>query len=348
MPLQPPDLKKLTPEQKDELILELWALVQVQREQIDALTKRVEAQEREIADLKTKLGEPPKTPDNSSVPPSRGQKANPKGRMERTGLRQGSVGRQGGGRPLVRDPDEIIIAKAKRCCHCEAELGDEDQKLHSRHDKIEIPPVKPIVTRVERYAGHCPCYHGVTLAPVPEGMEEGSPFSPNILALALYLRFIHAISYKRLSQLFKHLFALHISEGALDAMFRRAKPRFDDKVAVILARLRKSRVIYSDETGVRIDGKSCWNWVFQNKDVVIHVVRHSRGTGVVSEVLNGHRPALWVSDLYGAQQGHANQWQVCLATSYETASLPRGRGHGFCPAHEGMAAPGGCAGPAAS
>jgi transposase len=69
-----------------------------------------------------------------------------------------------------------------------SELGDEDQKLHSRHDKIEIPPVKPIVTRVERYAGHCPCCHGVTLAPVPEGMEEGSPFSPNILALALYLR----------------------------------------------------------------------------------------------------------------------------------------------------------------
>jgi hypothetical protein len=77
MTLQPPDLKKLTPEQKDELILELWAVVQAQREQIDALTKRVEAQERDIADLKTNLGEPPKTPDNSSVPPSRGQKPTP-------------------------------------------------------------------------------------------------------------------------------------------------------------------------------------------------------------------------------------------------------------------------------
>lgn len=114
------------------------------------------------------------------------------------------------------------------------------------------------------------------------------------------------ISYKRLCQLFLHLFALRLSEGALDAMFQKAKPRFDDKVAAILARLRKSRVIYSDETGVCIDGKTCWNWVFQNKDVVIHVVRHSRATNVVTEVLNGHRPALWVSDLYGAQQGHAD------------------------------------------
>jgi len=53
--------------------------------------------------------------------------------------------------------------------------------------------------------------------------------------------------------------------------------------------------------------------VFQNADVVIHVVRPSRGAAVVTEVLGGHRPALWVSDLYGAQQGHADAWQVCLA-----------------------------------
>ena len=51
----------------------------------------------------------------------------------------------------------------------------------------------------------------------------------------------------------------------------------------------------------------------RNSEVVIHVIRRSRGAGVVAEVLDGHRPALWVSDLYGAQQGHAEGWQVCLA-----------------------------------
>ncbi len=56
-----------------------------------------------------------------------------------------------------------------------------------------------------------------------------------------------------------------------------------------------------------------WNWIFQNEDVVIHVVRPSRGAGTVAEVLGGHRPALWASDLYGAQRGHADAWQVCLA-----------------------------------
>jgi len=63
--------------------------------------------------------------------------------------------------------------------------------------------VRAVVTRMERYAGRCTCCGGVTLAPVLEGMEEGSPFSVNILALAIYLRFTHAVSYRRLSQLSK-------------------------------------------------------------------------------------------------------------------------------------------------
>ena len=55
------------------------------------------------------------------------------------------------------------------------------------------------------------------------------------------------------------------------------------------------------------------NWVFQNDQVVIHVVRNSRAASVVTDVMAGHRPRIWVSDLYGAQQGHADLWQVCLA-----------------------------------
>jgi len=170
-----------------------------------------------------------------------------------------------------------------------------------------------VVTRVEHYAGRCRCCGGTTLAPVPQGLEPGTPFSVSIVALAMYLRFVHAISYRRLSRLLGELFGLGISEGALHAAFRRGKPAFDADVASILARLRRARVVCSDETSVRIDGRTCWNWVFQNSEVVIHVIRRSRGAGVVAEVLDGHRPALWVSDLYGAQQGHAEAWQICLA-----------------------------------
>ena len=112
----------------------------------------------------------------------------------------------------------------------------------------KLPPVRPVVTRVERYLGRRRCCGGATLAPVPEGMGEGSPFGVSILALALYLRFTRAVSYRRLTRLFPHLFALPISEGALDALFRRAKPRFDDAAAAILrpAAPRPGRLLRRD------------------------------------------------------------------------------------------------------
>src|SRR3712207_9492021 len=104
----------------------------------------------------------------------------------------------------------------------------------------------------------------------------------------MYLRFAHHVSYRRLSRLLLELFGLAISEGALDAAFQRGKPRFDAETAAILARLRRARVVCSDETGVRIDGRSCWNWVVQNNAVVIQIGRRSRGADVVREIGRAH------------------------------------------------------------
>ena len=284
---QLPDLSRLSHDEKDALIRALWA-------QVQALTARV-------AELEARLEAPPKTPDNSSLPPSVGKKAKRDEKPKRRGPRQGSLGRKGGGRKLVEHPDETVIARPLCCAHCQAALDEADQNLAARYDKVDLPLVRPVVTRVERYAGQCRHCGGTTLAPVPEGLEPGTPFSRNIVALAIYLRVVHAISYRRLTRLM------------LDGAFRRAMPCLDAEVGAILARLRRARVVCSDETGVRVGGQNAWNWVFQNGEVVIHVIRHSRAASVVGEVMAGHRPVLWVSDLYGAQRGHAEEWQICLA-----------------------------------
>jgi transposase len=148
---QLPNLNHLSHAEKDALIRALW--------------QRLEASERRIAELEARFAEPGKTPDNSSLPPSKGEKPNRPEKTKRTGLRKGSLGRKGGGRPLVCHPDERVIAKAPACTHCHAALTDADQVLHGRYDKIDLPVVRPVVTRVERYAGQCPCCGGVTLAP---------------------------------------------------------------------------------------------------------------------------------------------------------------------------------------
>ena len=92
-----PDLDHLSHAEKDALIR--------------ALFQRLEAAERRIAELEARLAEPGKTPDNSSLPPSKGQKPNRPEKTKRIGPRKGSLGRKGGGRPLVCHPDETVTAK---------------------------------------------------------------------------------------------------------------------------------------------------------------------------------------------------------------------------------------------
>src|ERR1700712_4897431 len=115
-----PDLSQLTHEEKDALIRALWA-------QVQALTAQVQTLMARVAELEAKLDVPPKTPDNSSLPPSRGKKTNRPGEGKRQGLRPGSLGRIGGGGALTATPDEIVVAQPVRCAHCRAALEEADQ-----------------------------------------------------------------------------------------------------------------------------------------------------------------------------------------------------------------------------
>ena len=152
------------------------------------------------------------------------------------------------------------------------------------------------------------------VVPVPAGIEPGTPFGVSIQSLATYLRSTHAISHERLSALFTQGYGVAIREGALAHLFQRVTMRLDDRVAEILTRLRSSRLICSDETGARVNGRTHWEWVFQNAAVCVPVIRPSRGHGVIREILADHRPTMWVSDLYSAQRHHpAEDWQVCVA-----------------------------------
>ena len=95
--MQLPDLSRLTHDEKDALILALWG-------QVQALTAQVRTLVARAAELEAKLGELPKTPDNSSLPPSQGKKPNRAAKALRCGPRPGSLGRMGGDGRWQRPP----------------------------------------------------------------------------------------------------------------------------------------------------------------------------------------------------------------------------------------------------
>jgi len=62
----------------------------------------------------------------------------------------------------------------------------------ARHSSV--PPVKPIVTRVEQYGGWCASCGQPYVAPLPAGREAGTPFGASVQRLATSLRYTHALS----------------------------------------------------------------------------------------------------------------------------------------------------------
>lgn len=284
-----------------EMILAQAAAIAEQGRQIAALTARV-------AELEAKLGLPPRTPDNSSTPPSRGHK--PSRNAASQDKRQAHPGAH---RPLHPSPTSKRDVMAVSCQHCGADVSAIPQGPREAYDHVEIPEIKPEVTRVNLHGGTCPCCAKRFKAPAPRDMPRGSPFGPNLRALAIYLRFTQGVAFERLASLLSNLLGLEISEGALVNILAASRPAFAARANDIRERLLAGTVLQSDETGLRVGKKNWWLWVFHHADSAVFEVEPSRGKRVVAAFLGDVRPAVWVSDRFCAQMGWASENQVCLA-----------------------------------
>src|SRR6202163_4230575 len=279
----PPDFSSLSSSEKDALIRTLLA--------------RVDALIAENAALCERLNLPPKTPGNSSTPPSQGHKASGEGETKPK-----AKSHAGFHRPLHPTPTRRRDVLADRCGHCRADVSAVSQTTVHAYDRIEIPEIVPDVTRVTLHGGVCPCCARRFKAAAPEGLEPGSPFGPNLRAFVLYLRFAQAIPFERLARLMSDLLGLEISEGALANMLEASGSAvaqqtilirdrllsyvlgleitdgslanmleasgsaFAPQTSLIRARLLSGTILQSDETSARVGKKTWWTWVFHNAD----------------------------------------------------------------------------------
>jgi transposase len=300
--MAPETLDSLDPDSLKPLVLQLLT-------RIDELLAQNKTLLARVAEQEAKLGQPPKTPTNSSLPPSRVQKANvataPRGR-------KGRKGRPGVTRALCANPDQTREIYAEKCA-CGARLSSADQPQVFACDHIDLPPIRPAMTRVHLHKGRCPCCQRRVAARPPADMRPGTPFGPGIVALVTYLHACQMASYARLTEVLDGEFGLQISEGAIANMLARAKEPLAAQAAEIAQIVRASPVIASDETSARVCGKSHWQWMFIAASAVHHTIEPTRGKIVPTAFLGPAKPNVWVSDRLAAQGNQAKAHQYCLA-----------------------------------
>jgi transposase len=263
----------------------------------------------ELIELVLRMQHPPKTSRTSSKPPATDRKQ----RRDQAKPGGAKPGHEGHSRIISATPDEVVEHRPDRCSCCSAVLmADLPGETISIHEQIDLPEITPHVTQHWRLAVRCPACGKRAAAPVPDA-AKGTPFGPRLHAVATYLKTFQALSYERLQAALADLFGLTLSQGGLMNLLQRAQGRFAEGRAKAVAALRRAAVVASDETGVRIEGSNAYHWVFRCAEAVVHHASPTRGAIVVRTVMDGHRPAVWCSDRYSAQQGHADAHQTCLA-----------------------------------
>jgi len=263
----------------------------------------------ELIELVLRLQRPEKTSRTSSRPPATDRKE----RREQAKPGGAKPGHEGHSRVISEDPDAVVEHRPDRCPCCGGALhADLPSESVSVFERIELPEIAPVVTQHRRMGVHCPSCGTRVVAPMPEE-ARGTPFGPRLHAVATYLKTFQALSYERLQAALSDLFGLTLSQGGLMKLLQRAQAQFQPGREAAISALRRAAVVASDETGVRIEGSNAYHWVFRSAEAVVHQASPTRGACVVREMMDGHRPAVWISDRYTAQQGHGAEHQTCLA-----------------------------------
>ena len=282
---------------------QLIEIILAQAAMLEQLTRRV-------SELEARLGLPPKTPDNSSVPPSHGRKAS----AATPASKRRRKGRTGAHRALASNPTQTYERRASSCPHCRADVSGARQWLCEAYDHVELPPVEPVVTRINLLGGDCPHCRRRFKAAAPAAMPPGSPFGARLRALAIYLRYTHGIAFERRSRTLFDLFGVKLSEGALVNMLKQATGAFAAQTERIRNDLMAAPALASDETGLRVGKRNFWLWVVHHRDSAVFLADPTRAKRVLEDFLADHRPDFWLSDRYGGQKGFAKlQHQFCLA-----------------------------------
>jgi transposase len=286
---------------------ELLELVRRQQAGLAARDGKIRELEEELAQFRR----PAKTPESSSVPPSRGQKANRgTGRRRKLGPKRGHVGMS----RVRSEPDVVIACRPRACAGCGEPLPQAGGRRVGRSQVIELPAVTPVVIEAWQYTVACAQCGEQTVGSYPAGLEPRRTFGPGVEALLSYFHERHHVGYERLVEVCRDVFGLTISQGGVENALHRWVERARPTYAAIRETVRGSPVINSDETSARVAGRNHWQWVFQTPEASYHVVAPSRGREVIDAFLAGAEPEVWGSDLWAPQLlTPASEHQVCLS-----------------------------------
>lgn len=307
-----PDIENLP---REELLLIIDRLFK----QNITLTLKVEELTQKVESLTKKLEhyQHPKNSGNSSIPPSKDENRPKRNQSlrEKTGRKPGGQeGHKGSTLTMVEVPDKIEKIIPDYCNCCGKDLREIEAIFNSKRQVVELPPIKPIYIEYQSYVRMCSCGHQQK-GDYPPHITNHIQYGASVEAYVGYFSVYQYLPFKRMSELFSHVFNLPISQGSIGNLLQRLGNKSQVVYDAIQHYIAKSKSIGGDETGLKINGDKFWAWIWQNTMLTFIAISMNRGKltvqklfpkGFVNAILNSDR---WKTHITTHARGH----QLCFA-----------------------------------
>lgn len=269
--MQPPiNPANLSPEQKDELIVQLF-------DQIAKLTARLKELEGQLA----------KNSRNSSKPPSSDgyDKPKPKSRRGKSGKSSGGQkGHKGNTLKQVEHPDQTVEHVLAQCIGCGHDLSTRLVEALERRQVFDIPPISVQVCEHRAQIKTCPCCSLRNKAVFPVSVTQPVQYGVELQAVAAYLSQYQMVPFKRLQELFNDVFQIPLSQGTLDSILNRGHEnlmRFEQQTKQVVL---SSELAHFDESGMRVNKQLHWLHVASTQTVTCYAIHPKRGAPAMTDM----------------------------------------------------------------
>jgi transposase len=270
-PGSPPE-RKQQPE-----VIELVPKPELDRaqQQIERQQREIERLKQEIERLRKELEAAWRAAKRQAAPFSRGEpKAQPKPPGRKPGDRYGKHRR----RAVPERVDETHRAPLPERCNCGGRIGRQETKPQYQEEIVR----RKIVRRFEVEIGRCDrCgkrWQGRHPWQTSDALDAAQvQLGPEALALAAQLNKQLGLCLGHTAAVLRAGYGLSVSRGglcrALGRLGRKAQPTYE---ALTLA-LRRSLVIWMDETGWKVAARLEWLWVAVSREVTVYKILPGRG-----------------------------------------------------------------------
>lgn len=269
------------------------------------LLDKIAGLEEENEALKAKVASLEKDSTNSSRPPSSDGLGKPRGSPKR-----GSSGRKPGGQKghpgQTRPPapteqiSETIEHKPTACDHCGQDFDEHTPaQVVERRQVWEIPPIQPTVIEHVFLKLECPCGHETRL-PVPGWILSGT--GEGLQALIAYLTGVAKLSRRQVQKVLDEVFHVRVALGTVQHRLEDTSDALAPVCDELQEALAREPVLNIDETSYPHNRRLDWLWAFVSGSlgIVFFVIRASRGSKVLREVLGERYDGIIICDRFSA------------------------------------------------